>query len=61
MDYVEVLIKEIVIHSLFVMPFVIDKPNAVEAVHSAVIAHSKNAAVLSAERAHIPFVSDTHN
>ena len=48
-DYLEVSIKEFVINSLLVMAFIIDAPNTVQTVHSAVISRAKYAAVLFAK------------
>jgi hypothetical protein len=49
LDYVEVTVKKIVIDSLFVLASVVDEPNAVQSILSAVIANPKNAPVLFAK------------
>lgn len=61
LDYVKVTIKEFVIDGPFVMAFVIDKPDAVQAIRSAVIAHSEYATIVFAKRPAAPCVRDAHN
>jgi hypothetical protein len=60
-DYVKVAIKKLMVNGLLVAAFVIDEPNTIETVHSAVIAHAKNAAVLLAKGMAPPFIHGAHH
>jgi hypothetical protein len=61
LDYVKVAIKEFVVNGLLVAAFVIDQPNTIEAVHSAVIPHAKYSAVLLAKGMDPPFLRGAHH
>jgi hypothetical protein len=60
-DYVEVAIWEFVVNRLFVMTVIVDEPNAIQTVHSTVIADAKYSAVLFTKGGAPAFISDPHH
>jgi hypothetical protein len=61
LDYVEVAIKELVINSLLVVAVIIDEPNTVQTVSSAVIAHTKYPTVVFPKGGATPLVRSAHH
>jgi hypothetical protein len=60
LDYVEVPVKKFVIDSLFVLAVVVDEPNAVKPILSAVIANPKNTPVVFAKGTPL-LIGDAHD
>jgi hypothetical protein len=60
LDYVEVPVKKIVIDGPFVLAFVVDEPNAIQPILSAVIPDPEHVAVNFSETGIPSFVRETH-